>query len=248
MPARAEPRCVWLGAAWAGWVGGRARGLDPWSTDAGSLGRARGLDPWSTDAGSLGRARGLDPWRSRPFSAWPERATIANDRVSNMPRPKKANDTTAQLVARAEKALAHRHFTRAARQKAIERLVLNPDVLEQAEARNAARGRANGKPRAPITRKQKSADQRPPEQTQQAQQPPAELVHVEPERPKPVSTAHQHLLEAHASLIERDATLAREIERLEGLKLERESIARQIEALQRALEVFATGAASGGEG
>src|SRR5215469_11810044 len=74
---------------------------------------------------------------------------------------KKSDQAVAQLVARAKKAVAHRHFTTVARQRAIERLVLNPKLLEEAEARNAARGRANGEAKASTRPKQKPAEPRP---------------------------------------------------------------------------------------
>ena len=184
-----------------------------------------------------------------------------------MPGPKKADQALAQLVARAEKAVAHRHFTKAQRQKAIERLVLNLKLLKEAEARNAARGRSsNAKPKPTTAPQHERAKQRPKEPVQKAEQKHVpQKQHLQPEQvkpvatlpvhhqepanamgpveAKPVSTAHQHLLDAHASLVARDSTLAREIERLEGLKQEREAIARQIEALQRALQVFEAGVA-----
>ena len=178
---------------------------------------------------------------------------------------KKSDQALAQLAARAEKAVAHRHFTTAARQKAIERLVLNPKLLEEAEARNAARGRANGEAKAATRPKHKPAEPRPtapvktPEQTHRAGEKMPSEQEVKPEvalaqqkKPanptqplpsaKPISAAHQHIIDAHASLVERDTTIAREIERLEALKLERQAIAQQIDALQRALQVFEAGA------
>ena len=177
---------------------------------------------------------------------------------------KKSDEALAQLVARAERAVAHRHFTIAARQKTIERLVLNPKLLEEAEARNAARGRAKGQAQATTRPKHKPAKPRPsapvktPEQTHRiGEKVPSEkvkpkvplaeqLAPVNPTQPlstaKPVSAAHQHLIDAHASLVDRDTTIAREIERLEALKQERQAIAQQLDALQRALQVFEAGA------
>ena len=95
---------------------------------------------------------------------------VAGVSGTNMPRPRKADQALGQLVARAEKAVAYRHFTRTARQKAIERLVLNPKLLEEAEARNAARGRSVAKLKPTTAPRHERAKQRPKEPTKQAAQ------------------------------------------------------------------------------
>jgi hypothetical protein len=150
-----------------------------------------------------------------------------------MRRANTSDDAIAHLLARAEKAVTHRHSIEAVRKLVIERL------------------KQTGNARMPASRKHARFLKKPRDQEYQAEQGPEQVLRfetitkaIEPEpvkRIKAVSKAHEHLLDANASLIEREVTIAREIERLEGLKLEREAIARQIEALKLALQVVTNG-------